>query len=124
MMDVYKYGHVFNISREVALANGLVKPTAQEAAAMEQGRAKWKARLARAREVYTEAKVALDGCTEAATRAVLTLHAPDETGFAVTCSHCREGDMADPVEWPCETVRVIADVHSIELPDTIVYVHP
>jgi hypothetical protein len=117
-----KTGFVVNISRDMAVDEGLVAPTAEEAAERNELSAKWRAKRADARRAYPNTKAALDALSDPAVRAVLTLHAPDETGRSVVCSHCYyDTEMGDKQDWPCETVEAIASASDIALPETTVY---
>jgi len=41
--------------------------------------------------------------------AALRIHKPSNEAGWLSCTHCREGDECDPVEWPCDTFTAIKE---------------
>lgn len=81
-----------------------------------------------ARDLWRRYELAREWITdphEPEVQAVLALHAPVEPSSGwVECRGCdMAGYEAEPPEWPCSTVRAVADLHGIDLPDEPLWVH-
>lgn len=98
------------ISREMALAYGMVEPTPEEAAEMERSRNTWQVRRDQARAEWVTIWPRLSAMT-GLERTLLDLHCLTMAG---ECQECT-GDQW--VDWPCSTVVAVAAHHGITLPD-------
>lgn len=112
----FKMNHIaMNISREMAIMEGLVKPTPEEVAQYDaDSRLSWE-RSVREWRVLDDARAALDEIADPVSRKILDLHSPVNADSA-DCAGCprdRDGDLED---WPCATVEIIADHYDITLP--------
>lgn len=110
----------FRISREMAVEEGLVEPTVDELAALEERhrafhadqRAAWVAWDAQ-QAAYAAAVAAASGPL----RAVIDLHAPVERGREQVCEGCEFGGYdGAPSEWPCETSRIATGLRLMSRP--------
>ena len=114
----------FTMSREDAIAYGHVKPTEEERVAMrDRLRVSMREQYAEHTadwEVQQVAGPALAAITDERSRALLDLHSIRSHGWdGAYCDGCEFSGMeAEPGEWPCSTVRLVASWHSIELPKT------
>jgi len=111
---IRKYGAQIGVGREVAIAYGLVEPTAEEAAEAEKRHEEFRARhVAYAAKIHTF-RQAMAQLKDAPSRAVLSLHAETPDG---ECAHCYgDTEMGDREEWPCGTAIALATAHGIEVP--------
>jgi hypothetical protein len=67
----------------------------------------------------------LKAITEPTLRAVLDLHWPEDMQRHPSCPGCDiEGYEAEEPDWPCRTVRVIAEAQEIALPDRHLWSRP
>lgn len=119
-MKARKIAYQMTFSREVGIDAGIIEPTPEEAAEMVES--------SRLYDLERKKRVLMlegfwgqvFGITEPAIRAVVKLHAltyRSEFGDA-ECAHCLDGgDMGDHAYWPCETVRAIANVYGIGVPE-------
>jgi hypothetical protein len=110
------------ISREMALDYGLVEPTPEEAAERAEQAREWRLREEQAWRIFDAMVPRLAALTEPATRAVLNLHANNDAEGGPACDECYIGD--DRAPWPCDTVKAIAAVHEIEVPDIELWRRP
>lgn len=108
----------FNISREMAIMYGLIEPTDEERAEQERRSAEFHAEQVAARQTYQRATEHLNGLTDPVSVALVALHGPVEGDFSVACHGCdMDGYETEAPPWPCRTVRTIAEVSGIDLPD-------
>lgn len=114
---IQKIAYRVNISREMALMYGLVEPTPEEAAEREEAHREWVIESNKRALIREAAWGHLRGIAEPALAAVIKLHGLTVTRYGDdVCDHCREGDMQDPVDWPCDTIRAICTAYGIEVP--------
>ena len=63
----------------------------------------------------------LDAITEPFVRAILDHHAPDKAEWrnseTVYCEGCDMGCSCEAANWPCSTVRLVAERYGIDMPD-------
>lgn len=105
------------VPRSELLAYGHVQATPEENAAYHADQERWWHEERATWAVYDAARAALDALEDPMTRRMLDLHS-SPTVENPECAGCDYGgyDGAAP-EWPCSTVRAIADHHGIRLPD-------
>lgn len=117
--NVRKVGYPTTISHEMALELGLVEPTPEEA----EHRARQAAEWAERRKVgvaETGAYIAaLKAITDPVSRKVLDLHHRIHVDQCAGCEFA--GYEAEPPMWPCATVDLIAEHHSIAAPSLIAF---
>lgn len=82
----------------------------------EEERAEHAQRVADEQELTVRASVALAGEDDPFVRALLDLHSADEYGNCRGCDFA--GYDAEPPEYPCRTVALVAYHASIEMPET------
>lgn len=68
-------------------------------------------------ELFEAAVPALVAITDPIAREVLDLHGPDERSACRGCDY--SGWEAEPIDWPCRTVKTVAEIYGIELPDGV-----
>ena len=107
----------FRISREMAIAYGMVEPTPEEAEEIAANTEKFKAEQRDLRAAFLVSIEELkfhDGLS----RVIFDLHAPSLTDrYMVTCpGDDFSGCEGDPPEWPCPTITALAEYHGISLP--------
>lgn len=87
-----------------------VIPLSDVAPPTDAERAEWKRQAAERKEAEAKQRVEYSKTRQAATgvlRKILTLHAPVGEGMSwFTCGSCREGELSDPVDWPCATAQL------------------
>lgn len=67
-------------------------------------------------ESIAAARQKLDALTDPTARAVLDLH-HDDDGVCRGCDW--DGFETEPPQWPCSTVRAVAEVHGINVPEPL-----
>jgi hypothetical protein len=113
--DLQKNSFAFTISRELAVAEGLVEPTEAELEAMRVRHAEFHAEQRAEWAAYDVSQAAYRSLTyrlEPVLRDVLELHEAD----GEQCAGCDwSGYDGEPPEWPCRTVRLIAARYDVEV---------
>lgn len=116
-LNVERNQYMFRVSREYAVAFGLVEPNDAERAAMAAESALLAERVARVRVEFQTLVEHLAHPTRPALRAVIDLHAPHRSEYdsRLTCRGCPSGE--DWADWPCSTIEAIAKVCGWPCPD-------
>lgn len=108
---------VMNVSREMALDYGMVQPTPEEKAEREAAAERFRQSQVAKRSEFREAITEL-WLVGGVTAAVLDLHKPDLEADYPDCPGCDvSGYEGEQPDWPCRTVRLLAEVNGITLPD-------
>lgn len=129
-MAISKHGRIMLVSREVAIANGLVEPTPEEQAEIDQRRAELEQKRSAVTTRIPGELAKLDAIDDPVCRAVLDLHRRDEryAGEWIThwtCPGCdMDGMEAEAPEWPCRTVELVAAHHGVDLTDVWLFARP
>lgn len=112
-----KYGAAYVVSRELGLLMGLVEPTAEERAEMEERHRLYVIEENR-RALIKEAAIGhLRQIEVEPVAALIALHGPVARQGCDTCEGCdMSGYEAEAPEWPCRTIQAIAAHYRIELP--------
>lgn len=113
--QITKIGAWLPISREMAVDHGLIEPTPEE---RQQARVRHEEYERERQAVLARidaARPKLNALTDPTARAVLDLHSEDDDH---TCEGCDwDGFEAERPPWPCSTIRVVAEVHDIYIPE-------
>lgn len=105
-----------HVSRDMALIHGLVEPTPEEAVGGTEMSRQYQERQRREWLTYDAARPALDSLTDPLARRILALHHAKDVE-APKCDGCdMDGYECERPEWPCRTVRAVAEVYGIDLP--------
>lgn len=117
-VDMLGNSYTFTVSREYALDFGLIEPTPEELAERNARSHRFHIEQRATRAEFLAAIAQLREAGGLAT-AILGLHAPDTEGqWASPCPGCDySGYEGEPPEWPCRTVRLVAEHHGVDLPD-------
>lgn len=118
MSGIKKNAIVYRVSREMAVSEGLVKPTPEEVAKHNADAVFTWNRMREEWAVYEAARDALAAITEPLARMVLDLHAINDSDECSGCDYA--GWEGEAPEWPCRTVRAISERYEVTLP---AYVH-
>jgi hypothetical protein len=111
-----KYGYTFSISREFAVDMGLLQPTPEERAEQQRQSAVYRERAARHVAAVHKFRDTLNLVGEPHWRAILDLHTPSPYDHP-ECQGCDvEGYEGEQPEWPCRTVRLVAEKCGIHVP--------
>lgn len=116
-MKLQKNSIAIQISREMALIHGLVEPTPEERAEMDERHRLYVIEENR-RAFVKEAAIGFLGQIEdEPSKSMIALHGPvAEYGHDV-CQGCdADGYERECPEWPCRTIETIANHYGIELP--------
>ena len=113
LFKVRKYGGTMLISRDTAVAFGLVEPTPGEQARIDVARVDYERQKQAATEALPVFVAQLAAVADPVARVVLDLH-KDEGGG---CDGCELGSYAeDRPAWPCITTTSVADTLGITVP--------
>lgn len=117
--DIERNTYRFQISREAAIDYGMIVPTQDEVDERNRTGSLFhhmqQDKRARALAALRELQ-AKDGLTAI----MLELHAVDfDAEWSPECLGCGTGYEDEKCEWPCRTVRALANYHDIELPDDL-----
>lgn len=124
-MEFQRNSIAINVSREMALDWGLVKPTPEEKVRRDAELESFRHRRMIANMGLPAALAALDDITDQPVRQVLDLHARRAEGVSWQCDGCDQGPYANDLpEWPCSTVELVAAHYGIRLPDHIMIERP
>lgn len=119
--QVHTNSIAFAMSREMAVAHGMVEPTYEEKIQHYERMVAWRAECAEARVVYDRARekiAALDAEEWPIATKILAMHAPSAE-MPPTCEGCPPDNEYGQHEWPCPTVTEVCafpGLH-IELPN-------
>lgn len=115
IMNVRKAAGYVQVPRELLLDAGSIEPTPAERAEAERKAAEWRKVKAQRDVIRDAARRRLAAIDDPLSRVILDLHHRSEGGW------CEGDDLDgadfDPPEWPCRTVRAVAEHHGIELGD-------
>ena len=126
MSEIKKIGGIVQISRELAMDEGIIPPTQQYLAKKEALRAKYESERDKASVLLRTALPLLDAIEDPIARLVLDLHqrAIYPSTFANPygywlCFGCEiDGYEAEHPRWPCQTTEAIAKHYGIDLPES------
>ena len=112
---VRKISAVVPFSREVLIAHGVIEPTPEERAQMEENDRRYAEARATEERMLTKARTQLVAIaqTNPGVQAVLELHRETEDQY---CAACTYGEFNDHAAWPCLTIHALADAYGIEMP--------
>jgi len=122
-VEVHTHGYAMMISRDMAIAYGIVEATPQERAALDAQAQHWKARRKAYGVALTDFKHKYEHrvrADSAALQAVAAEHTMVEDDFGDrTCPACTSLASSHDeyeIEWPCWVVKTIAKVYGLEVP--------
>lgn len=109
---------VFTVSREQLLDMGQIEPTPEELAERNESSRVFHEKQKAKRSEFLNA-LDLLAMSGGLVKALLDLHMPDlDEDFSVECPGCDvSGYEGEQPEWPCRTVRVLANASGVALPD-------
>lgn len=113
--EIHTNSIAWTISRDMAIAHGLIEPNEQEAAELARQHFQYVAHVADLWDRWVPALAALDAVNGRGLRAMLDLHAPQANEYGWDCGTCTDSD-GDPAEWPCTVTEQLANVAGIDLP--------
>lgn len=115
-LNPVKIGYAVPISREVAVAYGLVEPTEEENAAMRARHFHYAAWRQRRDERHQRVTAALREAGDLERR-LMELHSANDRGECQGCDF--SGGEGEPPEWPCRTVALLAEHHGLQIEEPI-----
>jgi hypothetical protein len=113
-MDVKRESYAVLVPRELLLDAGLVEPTPAERAHLDQQTAEADRRIEERSAKHESARRQLAAITDPLARAILDLHHEDDLHECAGYDY--QGWEAEGPDWPCQTVRLVAEKYGIDLP--------